>query len=248
GAVGLALRKGTRGRRRGRACVSRQGNVQGVCRAGRTTCQGRDQRRAGGGDPPGLYARTRLRGPRRRTARRGDRETDDSGDRPTGRGARSMKLVYEKSRPGRRASSLPRPDLPAGEVPEELRRSSPPRLPEIAEPELLRHFTALADSTFGVDTGFYPLGSCTMKHNPRVNERVVNLPGFRDLHPLQQEDASQGALELMWRFPAVPAPGGRRPGGPRLPRPRPPGAPTLPALTRRCVTPRRLPAPGPAGC
>ncbi|HKA25929.1 MAG TPA: aminomethyl-transferring glycine dehydrogenase subunit GcvPB [Gaiellaceae bacterium] len=114
-----------------------------------------------------------------------------------------MKLVYEKSRPGRRASSLPRPDLPAGEVPEELRRSSPPRLPEISEPELLRHFTALADSTFGVDTGFYPLGSCTMKHNPRVNERVVNLPGFRDLHPLQQEDASQGALELMWRLQEI---------------------------------------------
>ena len=114
-----------------------------------------------------------------------------------------MKLVYEKSRPGRRASSLQRPDLPAGEVPEELRRSSPPRLPEISEPELLRHFTALADSTFGVDTGFYPLGSCTMKHNPRVNERVVNLPGFRDLHPLQQEDASQGALELMWRLQEI---------------------------------------------
>jgi len=88
-------------------------------------------------------------------------------------------------------------------VPEELRRSSPPRLPEISEPELLRHFTALADSTFGVDTGFYPLGSCTMKHNPRVNERVVNLPGFRDLHPLQQEDGSQGALELMWRLQEI---------------------------------------------
>ena len=114
-----------------------------------------------------------------------------------------MKLVYEKSEPGRRASSLPRPALPASEVPEELRRMSPPRLPEISEPELVRHFTALADRTFGVDTGFYPLGSCTMKHNPRVNERVVNLPGFRDLHPLQEEDASQGALELMWRLQEI---------------------------------------------
>jgi glycine dehydrogenase subunit 2 len=67
----------------------------------------------------------------------------------------------------------------------------------------MRHFTGLADRTFGVDTGFYPLGSCTMKHNPRVNERVVNLPGFRDLHPLQEEDASQGALELMWRLQEI---------------------------------------------
>ena len=114
-----------------------------------------------------------------------------------------MKLIYEKSEAGRRASSLPRPDLPAGQIPEELRRTAPPRLPEVAEPEVVRHFTALADRTFGVDTGFYPLGSCTMKHNPRVSERVVNLPGFRDLHPLQVEDASQGALELMWRLQEI---------------------------------------------
>ncbi len=114
-----------------------------------------------------------------------------------------MKLIYEKSRPGRRASTLPRADVPAADVPAELRRSSPPRLPEISEPELVRHFTALADRTFGVDTGFYPLGSCTMKHNPRVNERVVGLPGFRDLHPHQEEEASQGALELMWRLQEI---------------------------------------------
>jgi glycine cleavage system P protein (glycine dehydrogenase) subunit 2 len=114
-----------------------------------------------------------------------------------------VKLIYEKSKPGRRASTLPRPELPTGDVPEELRRSSPPRLPEISEPELVRHFTALADRTFGVDTGFYPLGSCTMKHNPRANERVVSLPGFRDLHPHQEEAASQGALELMWRLQEI---------------------------------------------
>ena len=114
-----------------------------------------------------------------------------------------MKLIYEKSERGRRASSLPRPDLPRGDVPESLRRTRPPRLPELSEPELVRHFTALADRTFGVDTGFYPLGSCTMKHNPRVNERIVALPGFRDLHPLQEEAASQGALELMWRLQEI---------------------------------------------
>jgi glycine dehydrogenase subunit 2 len=114
-----------------------------------------------------------------------------------------MELIFEKSQPGRRASAIPRYDLPVPEIPEDLRRRRPPRLPELSEPELVRHFTALADRTFGVDTGFYPLGSCTMKHNPRTNERVVNLPGFRDLHPLQEEDGAQGALELMWRLQEI---------------------------------------------
>ena len=111
-----------------------------------------------------------------------------------------MKLIYEKSSPGRRASTLPSYEVPAVEVPPELAREDPPRLPEISEPELVRHFTELSTRTFGIDTGFYPLGSCTMKHNPRVNERVVNLPGFRDLHPLQEVEGAQGALELMWRL------------------------------------------------
>ena len=114
-----------------------------------------------------------------------------------------MRLIYEKSQTGRRASSLPRHDLPVPELPAGLRRSYPPRLPELAEPELVRHFSELASRTFGIDTGFYPLGSCTMKHNPRVNERLVNLPGFRDLHPLQEESGSQGALELMWRLQEI---------------------------------------------
>ena len=114
-----------------------------------------------------------------------------------------MKLIFEKSKAGRRASSLPHHDLPKPDLPEELRRKHAPRLPELSEPEVVRHFTALADRTFGVDTGFYPLGSCTMKHNPRVNERVVSLPGFRDLHPLQEEEGAQGALELMWRLQEI---------------------------------------------
>jgi len=114
-----------------------------------------------------------------------------------------VELIYEKSKAGRRAGSLPRPGLPVPDVPDGLARTSPPRLPELSEPEIVRHFTALADRTFGVDTGFYPLGSCTMKHNPRVNERVVALPGFRDLHPLQEEDGAQGALELMWRLQEI---------------------------------------------
>jgi glycine dehydrogenase subunit 2 len=111
-----------------------------------------------------------------------------------------VKLIFEKSQPGRRGGELPKPDVPAVEVPPELKRTSPPRLPELAEPEILRHFTELSTRNFGIDTGFYPLGSCTMKYNPRVNERLVMLPGFRDLHPYQDEDGSQGALELMWRL------------------------------------------------
>ena len=70
-----------------------------------------------------------------------------------------MKLIYEKSQPGRRASSIPTPDLPVPELPEELRRAEPPRLPELAEPELVCHFTKLSTRNFGIDTGFYPLGS-----------------------------------------------------------------------------------------
>ena len=111
-----------------------------------------------------------------------------------------MELIFEKSRAGRRAGRVPDYGLPKPELPQELRRVLPPRLPEVAEPEIVRHLTALADRTFGIDTGFYPLGSCTMKHNPRVNERVGRLPGFRDLHPYQEDEGAQGALELMWRL------------------------------------------------
>ena len=111
-----------------------------------------------------------------------------------------MKLIYEKSQAGRRASSMPHPDVPAAELPREFARADPPRLPELAEPELVRHITELSTRTFGIDSGFYPLGSCTMKYNPRVSERLVGLPGFRDLHPHQSDDGAQGALELMWRL------------------------------------------------
>jgi glycine dehydrogenase subunit 2 len=114
-----------------------------------------------------------------------------------------MELIFEKSRPGRRAGRPPRVDLPVPELPEGLRRESPLRLPEVPENEIVRHFTALADRTFGVDTGFYPLGSCTMKHNPRVNERAATIPGFRDLHPLQEDEGAQGALELTWALERI---------------------------------------------
>jgi glycine dehydrogenase subunit 2 len=111
-----------------------------------------------------------------------------------------MKLIYEKSRSGRRAGRIPDPGVEVAEVPAALARSAPPRLPELAEPELVRHYTELSTRTFGIDTGFYPLGSCTMKYNPRINERAVGLPGFADLHPYQEDEGAQGALELMWRL------------------------------------------------
>jgi glycine dehydrogenase subunit 2 len=114
-----------------------------------------------------------------------------------------MKLIYEKSQAGRRGIGVPKPDLPVPAVPPELARQEPPRLPELAEPEVMRHFTALSTRNFGIDTGFYPLGSCTMKYNPRVNERVVALPGFAGLHPLVEDDAAQGALELEWNLQEI---------------------------------------------
>jgi glycine dehydrogenase subunit 2 len=93
--------------------------------------------------------------------------------------------------------------VPVPDVPAHLARREPPRLPELAENEIVRHFTNLAERNFGIDTGFYPLGSCTMKYNPRVNERLTSLPGFAALHPHQEDDGAQGALELMWELQQI---------------------------------------------
>jgi len=110
--------------------------------------------------------------------------------------------IYERSRPGRRAFSLPPCDVPERRLeellPETLRRHAPARLPEVSEAQLVRHFTELSTLDYGVDTGPYPLGSCTMKYNPKINERVAALEGLRDLHPYQPESLAQGALELMY--------------------------------------------------
>jgi len=114
-----------------------------------------------------------------------------------------MKLIYERSQAGRRGIAVPDRGLPVPAVPDGLGRSTPPRLPEVAEPEVMRHFTELSTRNFGIDSGFYPLGSCTMKYNPRINERAVALPGFRDLHPLVPDEAAQGALELEWRLTEI---------------------------------------------
>jgi glycine dehydrogenase subunit 2 len=112
--------------------------------------------------------------------------------------------IFERSRAGRRAFVAPALDVPERPLDEllepRLRREQPPRLPEVSEPEIVRHYNRLSKRNFDLDTGFYPLGSCTMKHNPKLHERVAALPGHAKLHPLQRPDRAQGALELMWRL------------------------------------------------
>jgi len=108
--------------------------------------------------------------------------------------------IYEKSKEGRRAFVAPELDVPAHALPEKFARREPPKLPEIAEPEIVRHYNRLSKRNFDLDHGFYPLGSCTMKHNPKLHERVAALPGNSRLHPLQAPERAQGALQLMWEL------------------------------------------------
>jgi glycine dehydrogenase subunit 2 len=119
-------------------------------------------------------------------------------------GADNGLTIYERSQPGRRAFVAPALDVPERPLdellPRALRRDQPPRLPEVAEPEIVRHYNRLSKRNFDLDTGFYPLGSCTMKHNPKLHERVAALPGHARLHPLQDPAYAQGALELMSRL------------------------------------------------
>ncbi|MGI6688498.1 MAG: aminomethyl-transferring glycine dehydrogenase subunit GcvPB [Christensenellales bacterium] len=108
-----------------------------------------------------------------------------------------MKLIYERSVPGRRTHLLPKNSFPQKELPQGLARKDPPRLPEMSEVAIGRHYTQLAKQTFGVNNGFYPLGSCTMKYNPRVNEAVAALPGFTKVHPLQPKETVGGCHEVL---------------------------------------------------
>ncbi|MGW8959577.1 aminomethyl-transferring glycine dehydrogenase subunit GcvPB [Paenibacillus sp. NPDC055715] len=110
-------------------------------------------------------------------------------------------LIFELSRPGRIAYSLPECDVPRRPVaellPDYAQRSEPAALPEVYEIDVIRHYTALSRRNFGVDNGFYPLGSCTMKYNPKVNEDVARYAGFAKIHPYQPEDSIQGAMALL---------------------------------------------------
>lgn len=111
-------------------------------------------------------------------------------------------LIFEVSQPGRIGYSLPEMDVPQVDIseliPKEYLRIEEPQLPEVSELDIMRHYTALSNRNHGVDSGFYPLGSCTMKYNPKINEEVARFPGFAYLHPLQEESSVQGALELMY--------------------------------------------------
>jgi glycine dehydrogenase subunit 2 len=114
----------------------------------------------------------------------------------------AARTIFEKGQSGRRAYQAPPSDVPERPleelIPQRLRRSQPARLPEVSEPELVRHYVRLSRRNFDLDSGFYPLGSCTMKHNPRLHERVAALPGHARLHPLTDPARAQGALALMW--------------------------------------------------
>lgn len=114
-------------------------------------------------------------------------------------------FIFEMSQPGRVAYSLPEADVVETQKPEELlpdhfRRKQPAELPEVSELDLMRHYTELSERNHGVDSGFYPLGSCTMKYNPKVHEDVVRFPGFAHIHPYQPEDTVQGALQLLYEL------------------------------------------------
>ena len=112
--------------------------------------------------------------------------------------------VFERSVPGREAFNFPALDVPVAEaaalLPDALRRQGRPALPELSEPELVRHYVRLSQLNYSIDTQFYPLGSCTMKYNPKVNEKAAALPGFASLHPLQDDEGAQGTLELLHRL------------------------------------------------
>src|SRR3989304_3150898 len=120
------------------------------------------------------------------------------------RNTRDTKLLFELSEAGRRAHRLPPCDVPEQPVSELVPKSAlaerPPALPELSEPQVVRHFANLSQLNMSVDTHFYPLGSCTMKYNPKRNERIARLPGFADLHPYQPEETLQGMLELLYEL------------------------------------------------
>ncbi len=113
-------------------------------------------------------------------------------------------LIFEKGAPGRGTALLPEldiPELPLDQlVPAEYLRTEPASLPEVAEVEVVRHYTRLSQRNFAVDLGFYPLGSCTMKYNPKINEDVASLPGFARLHPLADASETQGAIQLLYEL------------------------------------------------
>jgi glycine dehydrogenase subunit 2 len=116
-------------------------------------------------------------------------------------GPRLQPTLFERGRPGRGGGKIPHPPKDAlDRIPAAALRTDAPALPEMNEPDVVRHYVNLSQLNFAVDTGFYPLGSCTMKFNPKLNEWAARLPGFANLHPLTPDAASQGTLQLLWEL------------------------------------------------
>jgi glycine dehydrogenase subunit 2 len=116
-------------------------------------------------------------------------------------GEKLQPTLFERSRPGRGEGKIPHPPKDAlDRIPKAARRSTPPALPELNEPEVVRHYVNLSHLNYAIDTGFYPLGSCTMKFNPKLNEWAARLPGFANLHPLAPDEVAQGSLQLLWEL------------------------------------------------
>jgi glycine dehydrogenase subunit 2 len=119
----------------------------------------------------------------------------------TAAGDRLGPTLFERSRPGRGGGKIPHPPKDAlARIPAAQLRAQGPRLPEVSEPELARHYVHLSQLNYSVDTGFYPLGSCTMKYNPKIDEWAARLPGFASLHPLAPDELAQGTLQLLWEL------------------------------------------------
>jgi glycine dehydrogenase subunit 2 len=113
-------------------------------------------------------------------------------------------LIYEYSRKGRRATAqAPLEDVSQDKIPEEFRRRHPPRLPQVSEMQVVRHYTRLSQKNFSIDTHFYPLGSCTMKYNPRAGNSIASLPGFAARHPLAPDTHSQGFMACMYELQEI---------------------------------------------
>src|SRR5687767_5252635 len=112
-------------------------------------------------------------------------------------------LIFERGTPGRFGASVPAMDVPAADAKAifgDAYRDDPAALPEVSEPEAFRHYVRLSQENFSIDGGMYPLGSCTMKYNPKINEWAARLPGFAALHPLAPDAIAQGTLELLWEL------------------------------------------------
>ena len=119
-------------------------------------------------------------------------------------GERLQPTLFERSRPGRGGDKIPHPPKDAlDRIPESARRTTAPALPELNEPEVVRHYVNLSQLNYAIDTGFYPLGSCTMKYNPKLNEWAARLPGFATLHPLVPDEVAQGTLQLLWELEEI---------------------------------------------